>query len=93
MSRIIWFLTYDCIFIVVAILHGRNILPIFLISTHVCMSGMLTCHYRCTRRRTHRATSIGLRKAHSLLSHTVNIRCIDIFLAIASQIAISHIVA
>ena len=93
MTGIIRFLTYDCIFIVVAILHHRDILPILLVSTHVCMSGMLACHYRCTRRRTHRATGIGLRKTHSFLSHTVNIRCIDIFLAITSQIAISHIVA
>ena len=66
--------------------------PIFLVSSYFRMSRMLSCHKAGTRRSTHWCTRISLCKTHTLLCHTVNIRCKNILLSIATKVAIAHII-
>ena len=93
MGRIIRMLAYSAEFFVHSHLNHRHIAPIFLVTTYFGMSCMLTGHERCSGRRTYRTSGIGLRKSHPLTSHTVKVRCVDILLAIASQVVISQIIA
>ena len=67
--------------------------PILSITTHMCMASMLTSHERSTRRCTHRTASISLSEAHAFLCHTVKIGSLYQLLTIASEVAISHIIA
>ena len=92
MLRVVRFLSYDRILLVVAIFYHWHTSPVFLVSTHMCMSRMLTSHEGSSRRSRDGRTGISLGESHSLLCHPVYIRRVDIRLAVASQIAISHVV-
>ena len=92
MLRVVRFLSYDRILLVVAIFYHWHTSPVFLVSTHMCMSRMLTRHDGSSRRSRDGRTGISLGESHSLLCHPVYIRRVDIRLTVASQIAISHVV-
>ena len=92
MFRIIGMLSDNWKFFIIAIHHCRRLSPILFITTHFAMSGMLSGHQRCARRCTHRTSGIGLRKAHAFTGHVVNIRGADVWLSIATQISIPHII-
>jgi hypothetical protein len=79
---IIRFLPYDREIFIDAVCHSRNILPIFFISTHMGMPGMLPGHQRSTGRCTNRTTGISLGKQHTFLRHTVYVRRLNIFLSV-----------
>ena len=76
---------------------GKGILleravPVLTIASHMGVTRMLARHERCTRRSTHWTTGIGLGKAHTLLSHTVQIGGLYPLLTIATKVAIAHII-
>ncbi len=76
---------------------GKGILleravPVLTVASHMGVTRMLARHERCTRRCTHGTTGIGLGKAHSLLSHTVQIGGLYPLLTIAAKVAIAHII-
>ena len=67
--------------------------PILPVAAHMGVPGMLPGHERSTRRRTDRTSGIGLSEAHTFLCHTVKIRSLYQLLAIATKVAITHIIA
>ena len=89
---IIRMLTYSTEFFVHPHLNHRYIAPIFLVSTYLGMARMLSCHERCSGRCTYRTSGIGLRKSHTFACHTIQVRCIDILLTIASQVIIPQVI-
>ena len=92
MSGVIWVLSYYGVFIVVAIFHHRHIAPIFLIAPYLTVSRVLSGHKRSARWSADRASRISLCKAHAFGCHIVDMRSTDVFLAIATQITIPHVV-
>ena len=90
---IIRFLSYDREIFIDAVCHGRNIFPIFFITTHMSMPSVLPGHQRSTGRCTNRTTGISLGKQHTFLRHTVEVGRLDIFLPVTPQVAIAHIIA
>ena len=67
--------------------------PVFLVAAHVGVSAVLPSHERCARRSRHWTSGISLREAHAFGCHAVEIGGGDVFLTIASQVAIAHVVA
>ena len=92
MLWIVRFLTNDRKVFVYSIFYHWHVSPILFVASYVGMSAMLACHDCSTGRSRNRRTSICLRKAHTLFSHLVDVRSMDIWLAIASQVTISHII-
>ena len=92
MCRIIRMLPHPTELLVHPHINHRHIAPILLVATHLGMSRVLTGHERSTRRSTHRTTSVCLCKSHPLAGHTVQVRSVDVLLAIASQIIIPQII-
>ena len=93
MIFIVWFLTDNGEFVINPIFHGWNSLPILFISTHMSVSRMLPRHQRSTGRGAHRTTGIGLSKQHTFGCHTIYIRRFNVFLSVAPQIPVSHVIA
>ena len=88
---------------VIRLLSGHGILlvlsvphlaePVFLVASHVSVSAVLSGHDGGARRGTDGASGVCLRKSHALLCHLVDAGCLDERLAVASQVAVSHVVA
>ena len=93
MVGVVWMLTDNGIILIFAIHHCRHIFPIFFIAAHFTMSAVLTSHKSGTRRSTYRTAGISLGETHSLLCHPVDVRCLNIGLSIATEVAVTHIVA
>ena len=79
---IIRVLAYDGIVGINSITHLATISPILFISSYFSVSGVLSGHYTSPGRSANRATRISLCKSHTLRSHTIYIRSLDIFLPI-----------
>ena len=56
------------------------------------VSAVLSGHEGCAGGSRHWATGIGLGKAHPFGGHAVDVRGGDILLAVATEIAVAHIV-
>ena len=93
MVGIIRLLTHYRPVLILTIIHYRGILPVFTVASHMSVARMLSCHQGSARRSADRTAGIGLGETHSFLSHPVQIRSLDVFLTIASQIAVSHVIA
>ena len=89
----VWMLAHDGRFGSDSIHYFRRFLSVATVASHLGMARMLACHQRGARRRADRAAGIRLSKPHPFGSHTVDVRRLDISLAIASQITVAHIVA
>ena len=90
MGGVVGFLTNDGIVVTLAV--GDLPLPMLAVSSHESMTSVLTRHQRSPRRSGDRTAGIGRREAHSLGSQAVDVRCADILLAVASQVAPPHVV-
>ena len=90
---IVRMLTNNAEISVFTIINRFTLCPIFLVSTHFRMTWMLSCHKAGTRWSTHWSTSIRLCEAHTLLCHSVNIRCKDVLLPVTTKVTIPHIIA
>ena len=90
---VVRFLTNYRILFVFSILHHWHSAPIFFVASNVGMSSMLACHNGSSRWCRNWRTCVCLSEAHTLACHLVDIWCVNIRLTIASQVAISHIVA
>ena len=66
--------------------------PILFVATNLSVASMLTSHEGATTWSTYRTACISLSEAHSLFSHSVDIRSGDVLLPITTQIAITHVV-
>ena len=79
---------------IVAVWYSEIIgVPILLIASYSCVSGVLTSHETCATGCADRTACIGLCEAHALIRHAVEIRRGYIRLPIASNVAIAHIIA
>ena len=75
------------------VLPEHRAAPILLVAAYLGVACMLACHKGATAGCTHGTSRVGLREAHTLSGHAVYARCRDILLAIASEVAVAHIVA
>ena len=88
---VVRFLAHDGIVGVVAIADAAA--PIFLVGPDVGVTGVLACHEGGTRRCRHGAAGIRLGEAHPFGGEAVDVGRGDKLLAVASEVAITHVVA
>ena len=62
------------------------------ISTNPCMSMMLARHQDASRRGTNSGSGVVLREAHAFTGHAIEIRCLDHFLSVATELRITEII-
>ena len=73
-------------------LQPRQSSGVALVVADAGVAGVLARHQRTTRRRTDAAAGVGLCKRCAGTSQTVDIGRLDVLVAVASQVAIAHIV-
>ena len=66
--------------------------PILFVAAHVGVSAVLPGHERCARGGGDGAAGVGLGETHALGGHAVEVGGGDILLAVATEIAVAHIV-
>lgn len=91
MVGIVGLLACDGIFIVTSIADASR--PELLVAAYEGVARVLSRHEGRTGRRTYRTAGIGLREAHALTRQTVDVRRVDIGLAVAGEVAIAHVIA
>ena len=91
MAYVVGFLSDDGVVGVVAVEVASR--PVLLVAAHMGMSGVLARHEARPGRCRHGTSGIGLCEAHAFASHAVDVRCGDVALSVAGQVAVSHIVA
>ena len=64
----------------------------FCFSFLLSVPGMLSGHERRPGRGTHRTAGICLCEAHSLAGHVVQMGCLNIRLAVATQVTVAHVI-
>ena len=91
MLRVIRLLSGHGILLVLSVPHLAQ--PVLLVASHVSVSAVLSGHDGGARRGTDGASGVCLRKSHALLCHLVDAGCLDERLTVASQVAVSHVIA
>ena len=91
MGGVVRFLAHDGIVGVVAIADAAA--PIFFVGPDMGVAGVLACHEGGARRGRHGAAGIRLGEAHPFGGKAVDVGRGDKLLAVASQVAITHVVA
>lgn len=89
---VVGLLSHDGVVLVLAIGDEGRLRPVFPIATNMGVSCVLTGHESGTRGRTHGRTSVGLSETHTLSGKAIDVWRSDEALAIATEIAIAHVV-
>ena len=89
----VWLLSRDRIVHVHPVLHHRGVCPVLLVPPYMPVSGVLPGHERCPGGGAYRTSCIGLCKTHPFPGHPVYVRGADVFLPVAGQVTVPHVVA
>ena len=92
MGSVVGLLSHDGVILVFAIGDEGRIGPVLPIATDMGVSRVLPRHEGGTRGRTHGRTSVSLSEAHTLSGEAIDVWRSNETLAIATEIAIAHVV-